>query len=95
MAFTKAFASRSDKSVYPKWVDVELSEEEEHEAESQARKESLKILKECLEDAKILLAEPEQSESTVQLACALFDKRASHVAFYKEELAQKKFKKMV
>ncbi|MFH1650041.1 MAG: hypothetical protein ABIA93_05820 [Candidatus Woesearchaeota archaeon] len=95
MGFTKAFPVRSDKSVYPKWEDVELSKDEEKSADDSARKQNLILMKECLEDAKILLAEPAFSENTVRVAIALFEKRASHVAYHKEELAQEIFKKKV
>jgi hypothetical protein len=94
MAFSKAFPERSDKSVYPRWHDIALTREQEKSAEEHARKENLLLMRECIDDAKILLAEPDQSENVVRLAVAFFDKRASHVAFYKEELAQELFKKM-
>ncbi len=94
MGFSKNFPKTSDKSVYPKWVEVTLSEDEEKEAEQIARKKSIHLMRECIEDARLIVREKRLMESQKQLvdiATALFDKRASHVVFFKEELAKKKF----
>lgn len=96
MAFTKAFPKRSDKSVYPQWEDVVLSAEEETKAEAACRKENLKLMQECLEDAeKLLIAKGLKGYETsmTSIAAALFEKRASHVAYWKEEVAKEKFDK--
>ena len=94
MAFSKSFAKRSDKSVYPRWDDVYLSEGEEREAESLARKENLRLLKECIADARKILKDENMKgfeTSIVSLAVALFDKRASHHVYWKENKALEKF----
>ena len=94
MGFSKAFPVRSDKSVYPRWEDVELSEAEEKEAEALARSENAKIMKECLRDAREILKEENLKDfqtNMVQIAIALFEKRASHTAYWKEEKARQKF----
>ncbi|MFT4311137.1 MAG: hypothetical protein ACMXX7_00770 [Candidatus Woesearchaeota archaeon] len=92
--FQKSFAKSSDKSVYPKWVEVTLSEKEEKEAESLCRKENYVLMAQCLEDAKGLVLEKKLMESQsniVGIAVALFEKRASHAVFYKERIAKQKF----
>ena len=94
--FQKSFAKSSDKSVYPKWVEVSLSSDEEAEAEALCRKENYALMAQCLEDAKGLVLQKKLMESQsniVAIAVSLFEKRASHAVFYKERLAKKKFDK--
>ncbi|RMF05742.1 hypothetical protein D6764_03965 [Candidatus Woesearchaeota archaeon] len=94
MGFSKAFPVRSDKSVYPRWEDVELTEAEEKEVEALARSENIKIMKECIRDAKDILKDESLKDfqtNMVQIAIALFEKRASHAAYWKEEKARQKF----
>ncbi|MBW2983086.1 hypothetical protein KY327_02175 [Candidatus Woesearchaeota archaeon] len=96
MPFTKAFPKRSDKSVYPQWEDVSLTPEEEREAEAACRADNNRIMASCLEDAKRLVKEEGLKgfeTSVVTVASSLFDKRASHAAFWKEEKAREKFEK--
>jgi hypothetical protein len=94
MAFTKPFPKRSDKSIYPQWEDVELSEEEEQKVEQKAREENNKLMAQCIEDAQnifVLKGLKGYETSMTEIACALFEKRASHVAYWKEERAREKF----
>ncbi len=92
MVYTKAFPKRSDKSVYPQWEEVSLTEEEEIIEEKKCREENNRIMAECLSDAKRLLeAQGKAYESSVAtIATALFEKRASHVIYWKEEKARDK-----
>jgi len=94
MAFSKAFPRTTDKSVYPKWKEVYLSKEEEAKVEQEARKENIELFKQCLDDAKEMFAEkglkPYQTD-IVNSAITLFEKRASHEVFWKEEKAKEKF----
>ena len=92
--FQKSFAKSSDKSVYPKWVEITLTKEEEKEAIDACRRENFAIMSQCLDDAKALVLEKKLLESQsniIGVACALFDKRASHEVFFKENFAKKKF----
>lgn len=94
MAYSKAFPKRSDKSVYPQWEDVILTPEEEELAERACKEANNKLMAECLLDAeKLLIAKGLKGYETslTQIATALFEKRASHVAYWKEELAKEKF----
>ena len=52
MAFSKAFPKRSDKTFYPRWEDVTLTEEEEKLVEQVAKTENMSLMKDCIEDAK-------------------------------------------
>ena len=94
MPFSKSFPKTTNKSVYPKWVEVALTEQEEKEQEKISRQENIQLLKECLDDARKLVQEkklaPYQSD-IVALAVALFEKRASHSIFWKESKAKEKF----
>ena len=96
MAFYKSFPKRSDKSVYPQWEDVTLTPEEEKRAEDLCKEANNKLMAQCLIDAeKLLIAKGLKGYETsmTQVATALFEKRASHVAYWKEELAKEKFDK--
>jgi len=96
MAFSKAFAKTSDKSVYPKWVEVSLSEEEEKAEEKNCREENIRLMKECISDAKKIFAAEKlkgYETSVMNIAVALFEKRASHAIYWKESKAKEKFDK--
>lgn len=94
MAFSKSFAKTTEKSVYPKWVEVFLSEEEEREEERKCREENIRLMKECIDDAKKIFSSEKlkgYETSVITLAIALFDKRASHSVYWKENKAKEKF----
>ncbi len=96
MAFSKTFPKNSDKSSYPEWVEVFLTEAEENEQEALARSENIKIIKECIDDAKEIMEEKDLKKfqtNMVDIARALFEKRASHEVFWKESKAKEKFDK--
>ena len=97
MAFSKTFPKSSDKSVYPKWIEVFLTEAEEKEQEASARTENIRIMKECIEDAKEIVKEKNLKDfqtNMISIAIALFEKRASHDVFWKESKAKEKFDKI-
>ncbi|HJX06268.1 MAG TPA: hypothetical protein VJ461_06170 [Candidatus Nanoarchaeia archaeon] len=94
MAFSKSFAKTTDKSVYPKWVEVFLSEKEEQEEEKKCREENIRLMNECLEDAKKIFSESKLKDyqtNVISIAISLFEKRASHVVYWKESKAKEKF----
>ena len=94
MAFSKAFAKTTDKSVYPKWIEVFLTENEEKEQEELCRKENIKLMKECVSDAKKIFEEKKLKDyqtDIIRLSVALFEKRASHSVYWKESKAKEKF----
>ncbi len=96
MAFSKTFPKSSDKSVYPKWIEVFLTEAEEKEQEALCRSENIKLMKECIEDAKAIMNEKNLKKfqtNMVDIAISLFEKRASHVVYWKESKAKEKFDK--
>ncbi len=94
MAYSKSFPKKSDKSVYPQWEEVLLTPAEEEGVEKKCRLQNTKIMAECLHDAqKIFVSQGQKGYETsiATIAASLFEKRASHVAFMKEEFAKEKF----
>ena len=97
MAFSKKFPRKKEGSNYPEWEEVELSGEEESEADEKARQDSIRLMKECIEDSKVIVAEKgykEYQSDIVHMAISLFEKRASHSVYWKESKAKEKFDKL-
>ncbi len=94
MTFSKSFPRTTDKSVYPRWEEISLTEAEEAEQESIARQENIKKMHQCIKDAKSIIEaealKPFQTDM-VNMAIALFEKRASHEIYFKENKAKEKF----
>ncbi|MBN1157410.1 hypothetical protein JXA85_07340 [Candidatus Woesearchaeota archaeon] len=93
MAFTKAFPKRTDKLSIPTWVDITLSEDEEKQVDEKARQENIRLMKECIDDAKRIFIDKNMREyqtNIVNIAIALFEKRASHSVYWKESRAKEK-----
>ena len=94
MPFSKAFPKRSDKAVYPRWEDVELTDAEERLVDEKARFENIGLMKECIDDSMKLFDEKSLKKyqtDMIRLAIALFEKRASHSVYHKERKAKEKF----
>lgn len=93
MAFSKTFPRTIPGSNYPLWEEVFLTEEEERQAEERCRHENFQLMDECLQEAKMVAIKHAINEDQIraQLAIALFEKRASHVVFWKESMAKEKF----
>ncbi|MBU1198706.1 MAG: hypothetical protein KKF46_02705 [Nanoarchaeota archaeon] len=94
MPFSKSFPKTSDKSVYPKWEEVFLTQAEEKEQDALCRKENMKLMQECISDAKKIFSEQKLKDyqtDVIRLAVALFEKRASHSVYWKESKAKEKF----
>lgn len=97
MPFSKSFPKQSKTSPYPQWEEITLTEEEEKAIEQLSREENLKLFKECIEDAKKLMQEKglkDYQTDLINIATALFEKRASHIVYWKESKAKEKFDKM-
>lgn len=93
MAFSKTFPRQQPGSNYPLWEEIYLTDEEERHIEEDCRQENFQILNDCLHDAKVLAIKHSinTDENVAQLAIALFEKRASHAVYWKENLAKDKF----
>lgn len=98
MAFSKSFPRTSEKSNYPTWEEVYLTPEEELLEDEHARHENIKLMKECIDDAKTIFAEKglkDYQTDIISMAISLFEKRASHSVYHKENKAKEKFDKNI
>ena len=93
MAFSKSFPKTVLGTNYPVWEEINLTSEEEKAVEDACRKVNFSILDECFQDAKSLAIKNaiNTEENVTNIAIALFEKRASHVVFWKENKAKEKF----
>ncbi|MBU0470706.1 MAG: hypothetical protein KKA62_02095 [Nanoarchaeota archaeon] len=93
MVFSKTFPRTVAGSNYPLWEEVFLTADEEKQLEEQCRTENFRMMDECLQDGKVLAIKNgiNTDENRVRLAIALFEKRASHLVFWKESKAKEKF----
>lgn len=93
MAFSKSFPKKDQKSI---WEEVFLTQTEEQDSENEAQIEHYQEMKKCIGEAKKIVEEqslkPFQSD-IIKIAISLFEKRASHVVYYKERKAKDKFDK--
>lgn len=94
MVFIKSFPLAVKGTSVPKWIEIALSEREEEDIEKKARIVNGRILQECIVDAQRLVLEQKLKNyqtDVMHIAIALFEKRASHVIYWKEEKAREKF----
>ena len=94
MAFSKTFPRTLKGSTYPIWEEINISESEEKEIEDEAKKENAKLMKECIDEAKKIIAEKgfkDYQTDVVNIAIALYDKVSSHQVYHKEKKAKEKF----
>ena len=96
MVFSKSFPRTLEGSNYPRWEEVFLTEEEEKAVEERNRQENIVLMKECIEDAKKVMTEKGMKDfqsDLIAMAISLFEKRASHLVYWKESKAKEKFDK--
>jgi hypothetical protein len=93
MAFSKSFPRPVSGSNLSVWEEITLTLEEERQVEERCRQENYKIMDECVKEARSLAIKNSLNteENVAQLAIALFEKRASHLVYWKERLAKDKF----
>lgn len=94
MPFSKSFPRTIKGSNYPKWEDIFITEDEEAAEEFRCRRENIKLMKECIEDAKGIFSEKDLKRyqtDLIRMAIALFEKRASHSVYWKERKSKDKF----
>tara|TARA_Y100000031_G_scaffold140689_1_gene168602 strand:+ start:243 stop:539 length:297 start_codon:yes stop_codon:yes gene_type:complete len=93
MPFSKSFPKTLPGTSYPVWEEIFLTEEEEKQVEDDCKKINFQLLDESLQDAKMLAIKNgiNEDQNITKLAIALFEKRASHVVFWKESKAKEKF----
>tara|TARA_Y100000310_G_C20501694_1_gene724316 strand:- start:286 stop:582 length:297 start_codon:yes stop_codon:yes gene_type:complete len=93
MPFSKTFPKTVPGTNYPVWEEIFLTEEEEKQVEDNCKKINFQLLDECLQDAKMLAIKNgiNEDHNVTRLAVVLFEKRSSHVVFWKESKAKEKF----
>lgn len=94
MPFSKRFPRTVEGSAYPRWEEIYLAEEEESQQESVCRQENIDLMCQCLDDAKEVILKQGMKlfdQNIIAIATSLFEKRASHVIYYKEAKAKEKF----
>ena len=97
MPFSKSFPKQSKTSAYPQWEEITLSDAEEKAEEQKARVDNIRLMKECIGDAKSIMKEKglkDYQTDVIHMAIALFEKRASHSIYWKESKAKEKFDEM-
>ena len=96
MGFSKSFPRTKEGTTYPQWEEVYLTAEEEKEQENKCRERNNSLMKECIDDAKTIIKEinmKDYQSDIISVATALFEKRASHEVYFKENKAKEKFDK--
>lgn len=96
MTYSKSFPKTIEGSNYPKWEEIYLSEKEEALVDSKARQENTILMKECIDDAKRIIQDKglkDYQTDIINMAIALFEKRASHSVYHKETFAKEKMDK--
>ena len=94
MSFSKSFPKTLGGSNYPSWEEVFLDSEEEKNIEKLAEKENIELMRNCLGEANKILSEinlKDYQSDVVQIAITLFNKKASHIVYWKERLCKEKF----
>lgn len=95
MTYAKKFPKEVDGKTV--WEEVSLTQDEELDADVFARTENKFIMMDCIEEAKKIISEKGlkiYQTDIVNLAIALFGKRAAHVVYHKENRAKSKFDSM-
>jgi len=94
MVFSKRFPRTIKGSTYPIWEEIILNSDEEEQVEKENRKDIMNTMKECVDDAKQIISDKnlkDYQSDIISLAISLFEKRASHDVFKKEQKAKEKF----
>ena len=93
MVFSKRFPKTNNRG-FADWIEVDLTDAEEKIEEQRSREENIKLLEECIDDAKRIVREKglkRYQTDLINIAISLFDKRASHSVYWKERKAKEKF----
>lgn len=97
MSFSKSFPKTVKGTIYPQWEEIFLTDDEEKEVEKKAKEENIKLMEECIDEAKKIFEEKSLKDfqtDIVRIAVALFEKRSSHVVYWKESKCKDKFDRL-
>jgi len=96
MAFSKKFPRDVKGSNYAKWEEINLTDDEELLIDNAAKLENIKLMEQCIDDARLIIKQrglKDYQTDIINIAISLFEKRASHSVYWKEEKAKEKFDK--
>lgn len=97
MVFSKSFPRNVKGSNYPRWEEISISDAEEKEQEELCRVKNIKLMRECIDDAKDIIQKnnlKRYQTDLINIAAALFKKRASYAIHFKENKAKEKFDRL-
>ena len=86
MTFSKSFPRTDKKTNYPSWEEITLTIQEEREIDEKARFENINLMRQCIEDARIIIDKQNMRDyqtDITRMAISLFEKRSSHVVYWK------------
>jgi predicted RNA-binding protein len=92
--FSKSFPRTDGKTNYPVWEEINLDISEERDIDEKARLQNINLMKQCIEDVRKIISDENlryYQTDLVRMAVSLFEKRASHSVYWKEEKAKEKF----
>ena len=87
MVYSKNFPRSVEGSNYPCWEEIYLTLEEEEQEEEKSRQDNINIMKQCVDDARQIMEVKglkDYQSDLINMALALFRKRASYGLHYKE-----------
>ncbi len=96
MNYSKSFPRRVKGTNLYDWEEIYLTDQEEKEQEKKCREDNIRIMEECIGDAKDIIDKKglkRFQSDMVSMAIALFRKRASYEIHWKESKAKEKFDK--
>jgi hypothetical protein len=94
MTFSKSFPRTDGKTNFPIWEEISLDSNSEREVESKAQRETNALMKQCIGDSRLIMEDMNLRDSQtdlVRMAVSLFEKRASHIVYWKEEECKNRF----
>lgn len=95
MTFSRRFPKDKPGSPYAAWEEIYLTAEDEKAVEDAQRAANKKLMRECIVDAREIAQQEslDLEKDITDIAIALFEKRASHAVYWKEEEAKNRFDK--
>jgi hypothetical protein len=94
MTFSKSFPRTNGKTNFPIWEEIFLNNSDEREIESKAQCKTNALMKQCIEDARLIMENMnlrDYQTDLVRMAVSLFEKRASHIVYWKEQACKDLF----
>jgi hypothetical protein len=94
MAYSKRFPRHIKGTLAPIWEEIALTDEEEKEVEEGVKHINIQLMEECIKESIVIMSHAglkEYQSDIISIANSLFEKRASHLVFWKEKRCKEKF----